>query len=169
MNNRQRLIAGAGILLMLCVFSATMLFRSLQPYPAPKVVFKTITGEKIALSELRGQPVIINFWASTCGYCLEEMPHLANLYRELSPKGFKLIGIAMPYDMPSQVVQISKQLDIPYAVAIDPDDTVARAFGNVRFTPTSFLIDANGMIIDKTTGRMDLDDLRNRLDQLLGD
>ena len=104
MNNRQRLIAGAGILLMLCVFSATMLFRSLQPYPAPEVVFKTITGGKIALSELRGQPVIINFWASTCGYCLEEMPDLANLYRELSPKGFQLIGIAMPYDMPSRVV-----------------------------------------------------------------
>ncbi len=163
----KRFIVGLCVVCVLFALAGTVLLITSTPRPAPDVVFKTISGEKISLNSLRGRPVLINFWASNCGYCLEEMPHLAELYRELSGKGLQIIGVAMPYDIPSHVVQRSKQLDIPYPVAIDPDDIVARAFDNVRFTPSSFLINAQGMIIDKTTGQMNLDTLRTQINQLL--
>ncbi len=163
----KRFIIGLCVVCLLFALAGTVLLSKSTPRPAPDVVFKTISGEQIALIDLRGKPVLINFWASSCGYCLEEMPHLAELYRELSGKGLQIIGVAMPYDIPSHVVQLSKQLNLPYPVAIDPDDIVARAFNNVRFTPSSFLINAQGMIIDKTTGQMNLNTLRKQINQLL--
>ena len=166
-TNSKRFLVGLGITSVLLTLALATLFRSPAPYPAPNVVFKTIKGEQIALTNLRGKPVLINFWASNCGYCLEEMPHLATLYRKLSVKGLQVIGVAMPYDIPSHVVLRSKQLNLPYPIAIDPDDTVANAFDNVRFTPTSFLINKHGMVIKKTTGRMNLDDLHTQINQLL--
>ncbi|HFD12793.1 MAG TPA: TlpA family protein disulfide reductase [Crenotrichaceae bacterium] len=163
----KRFLTGLTTVGVLSVVAGFFLFFTSTPRPAPEVVFKTITGERIAMADLRGKPVLINFWASTCGYCLQEMPHLAKLYREKSVDGLQLIGVAMPYDMPSHVIQVTKQLNLPYPIAIDPDDVVARAFGNVSMTPTSFLIDKDGMIIDKTTGRMNLDTLHNQINQLL--
>jgi peroxiredoxin len=166
-SSTKRFLFGLCVVCMLFGLAGTILFFKSTPRPAPDVVFKTIHGEQISLIGLRGTPVLINFWASSCGYCLEEMPRLAELYRELSGKGLQIIGVAMPYDIPSHVVQRSKQLNIPYPIAIDPDDTVARAFGNVRFTPSSFLINAQGMIIDRTTGQMNLNILRTQIKQLL--
>ncbi len=167
--SHKRFVFGLCFASVLFAIACIFLFRTSTPYPAPEVVFKTISGEQVSLAQLRGKPVLINFWASTCGYCLQEMPHLAELYRNKHTDGLQLIGVAMPYDMPSRVVQTSKQLNLPYPVAIDPNDTVARAFGNVRFTPTSFVIDANGMIINKITGRMNLESLNKQINQLLGE
>jgi peroxiredoxin len=160
------LVGGIGVSIML-MLALTSVFFSKTPYSAPDVTFKTIHGEQISLADLRGKPVFVNFWASSCGYCLEEMPHLAILYRELSVKGLQIIGVAMPYDKPSHVVHVSKQLNIPYPIAIDPYDKVAKAFGNVQFTPTSFLINAQGMVIEKTTGRSNLTKLRTQIIRLL--
>jgi thiol-disulfide isomerase/thioredoxin len=165
-TNTKRFITGLSVVSVMLAL-ATLFFLPSTPRPAPNVIFKTIGGEQISLASLRGQPILVNFWASNCGYCLEEMPHLATLHRDLSGKGLHIIGVAMPYDIPSHVVQISKRLNIPYPIAIDPNDTVAKAFGNVRFTPTSFLINANGMIIDKTTGRINLNSLRKQINKLL--
>ncbi|MCH9696758.1 MAG: TlpA family protein disulfide reductase [Gammaproteobacteria bacterium] len=155
-----------GLTLLLITALVVSLWSELHtPRQAANVVFKTITGEQIRLSELRGRPVLINFWASTCAYCLEEMPHLAEFYRQQKTKTMQIIGVAMPYDMPSRVVQLSRQLQLPYPVAIDPDATVTTAFGNIRYTPTSILINSNGYIIDTITGQIDLDQLRKLINQ----
>lgn len=160
----KRLVTGLAVSLITVL--VVLLWNKLQtPRQAPDVVFKTITGEQISLSELNGRPVLINFWASTCGYCLEEMPHLAEFYRQQKSKTFQIIGISMPYDMPSRVVQLAKQLQLPYPVAIDPDAAVTSAFGNIRFTPTSILIDSNGYIVDTITGQIDLNQLRKFINQ----
>lgn len=163
----KRLVSGLALSLIAVLF--VLLWNKLQtPRQAPDVVFKTITGEQIKLSELNGRPVLINFWASTCAYCLEEMPHLAEFYRQQKTKTLQIIGIAMPYDMPSRVVQLAKQLQLPYPVAIDPDSAVTSAFGNIRFTPTSILIDSNGYIVDTITGQIDLTHLREQIKQHTG-
>ena len=114
---------------------------------SPDISLMTIEGEELRLAELRGKPLLVTFWATTCPGCIKEMPHLIELYNELSPRGLEIIGIAMDYDPPNQVVAMSKARNIPYPVALDIHAEASLAFGNVRLTPTSFLIAPNGKIV----------------------
>ena len=123
---------------------------------APDITVSTIRGEKISLSKLRGQPVLVNFWATTCSGCIKEMPHLVELYKELSPKGFEMIGIAMSYDPPNQVIALTDGRKLPYPIALDIQGDAARAFGDVRLTPSSFLIAPDGRIVHQKIGEMDM-------------
>jgi len=135
---------------------------------SPDISLTIIEGEKLQLASLRGKPVLVTFWATTCPGCVKEMPHLIELYQELAPRGLEIIGIAMDYDPPNQVVAMRKARDIPYPVALDIHADAARAFGNVRLTPTSFLIAPDGRIVYQKIGAMDLDKLRSDILGMLG-
>ena len=65
--------------------------------PAPDIEFTTVDGKKIDLKTLKGKPVLVTFWATSCPGCIKEMPHLIELYHELHNKGLEIIGVAMPY------------------------------------------------------------------------
>ena len=95
------------------------------------------------------------------------MPHLIALYDELNKDGFEIIGIAMSYDPPNRVVELSERKNIPYPIALDIDGSAAKAFGNVKVTPTSFLIGPQGNIVQKNTGEMNIKDLRMKVKELL--
>ena len=110
---------------------------------------------------MRGKPVLVTFWATTCPSCMEEMPHLIDLYHELSPRGLKVIGIAMYYDPPNRVLAVQKSHSIPYTIALDIEAHAARAFGEVELTPTTFLIAPDGRVVYQKTGSMDMDVVRN--------
>lgn len=135
---------------------------------SPDISLMTIEGEELRLAELRGKPLLVTFWATTCPGCIKEMPHLIELYNELSPRGLEIIGIAMDYDPPNQVVAMSKARNIPYPVALDIHAEASRAFGNVRLTPTSFLIAPNGKIVYQKTGKMGMAKLRQDILAMLG-
>lgn len=130
---------------------------------APDIEFKIIDGRKIKLRELQGQPVLVTFWATTCKGCLKEMPHLISLYNELEPLGLEIVGIAMSYDPPDRVLEFTRREQIPYPIALDIDGNVADAFGNVMFTPTSFLIAPDGKIIKYKIGEMDIKTIRKEI------
>lgn len=134
---------------------------------APDVTFTTLKGEKLNIGELRGQPVLVTFWATTCPGCLKEMPHLVELYEELGNAGFELIGVAMSYDPPNRVLELTTERQLPYPIALDLDGALAAAFGNVMLTPTSFLIDPDGRIIKHKIGEMDIGELRQQIENLL--
>ena len=102
---------------------------------APDITFTTLQGDKLSLTALRGQPVLVTFWASTCSSCIREMPHLIALYNELAPGGLEVIGIAMAYDPPNRVIELSKAKQIPYPLALDINSAAARAFDDVSVTP----------------------------------
>jgi peroxiredoxin len=127
---------------------------------APDITVVTTTGERIPLAGMRGKPVLVTFWATTCPSCMEEMPHLINLYHELSPLGLNVIGIAMYYDPPNRVLAMQASRSIPYTIALDIDARAARAFGEVELTPTTFLIAPDGRVVYQKTGSMDMDRLR---------
>ena len=133
---------------------------------APDVTFKTIDGRQLDLQSLRGKPVLVTFWATTCTGCMKEMPHLIALYRDLSPR-LEIIGVAMAYDPPSQVVKLTELIQVPYPISLDIDGKIANAFGNVMLTPTSFLISPDGKIIKYMVGEMDMDKLHTRIVDLL--
>jgi peroxiredoxin len=82
------------------------------------------------------------------------------LHNELAPQGLQLIAISMYFDPPNRVLAMQKARNIPYPVAMDIHADASRAFGDIRMTPTSFLIAPDGRIAYYRTGTMDMDKLR---------
>ena len=150
---------------------AVVTWVALTPHaaPAPDVTFRTITGKKIELKSFRNQPVIVTFWATDCPACIKEIPHLIELYRQYHPQGLEIIAVAMYYDPPSHIVAMSRDKQLPYHVALDLKSEHAKAFGDVRLTPTSFLIAPDGQIVLHKTGVFDLTDMKRRIETLLNE
>ncbi|MGZ5000744.1 MAG: TlpA disulfide reductase family protein [Methylomonas sp.] len=133
---------------------------------APDAVFKTIKGETISLTELKGKPVLVTFWATDCPGCIEEIPHLIALHQQFASSGLTIIAVAMPYDPPNQVLATANAKQLPYAVALDPNSDHTKAFGSVQLTPTSFLIDRNGVIVMQKIGIFDLSTMQKQLNRM---
>lgn len=135
---------------------------------APDISMTTTESREIRLAELRGRPVLVTFWATTCASCVKEIPHLIELYRELNDQGLEIIGVAMYYDPPIQVVEMIKRREIPYPVVTDVQKKVLRAFELERaITPTTFLIAPDGRIVLQKTGLLDMKRLRARIRKML--
>lgn len=134
---------------------------------APDLSLQLIDGKKLKLSSLKGKPVLITFWATSCPGCIKEMPHLIELYNELHPKGLEIIGIAMPYDRPDYVMEMVKRQKVPYRIAFDLKGEAVRAFGKVSLTPTTFLIDDKGQIVKKKIGVIKIDVWKKRINLIL--
>ena len=135
--------------------------------PAPEVTFTSIIGKKIILKKLQGKVVMINFWATDCKSCIEEIPNLIELYNHHHSKGLEIISVSMYYDLPNHVVAMSKNKKIPYDLALDLRGEHAKAFGNVQLTPTTFLINSQGQIISKKTGLFDMIAMRKQIQLLI--
>lgn len=159
-----------SLLLLLTVLIASIWFWQSAPKqlsrPAPEVSFKTLQGHSIERKELTGKPLLVTFWATDCKSCLEEIPHLIQLHQQFSSSGLTIIAVAMPYDPPNRVLNMTQAKSIPYEVALDPSGSIAQAFGDVKLTPTSFLIDRAGKIVMQHLGKFDLTDMTQRIERL---
>jgi peroxiredoxin len=157
------------LVLVVVIMAAAGLWLSpsLLIQEAPDAELQSIDGQKIRLTELHGKPVLITFWATTCPGCLEEQPHLVALYNRLHEQGLEIIGIAMAYDPPNQVLALQKKRQLPYTIALDLDGSAARAFDDVRLTPTSFLISPEGRIVYKKIGVLDMVKLEKTIQKML--
>lgn len=162
---RQKIIGGAVLTASLSL--AFWLFFTNGANLAPAAIFTTLRGENIALTELKGKPTLVTFWASDCPGCIEEIPHLIQLHEQFHSQGLTIIAVAMHYDPPNRVKTLAEARQLPYPVALDIDASHARAFGNVQLTPSSFLIDQNGSIVMHKVGVFDLADMQKRLNDLL--
>ena len=127
---------------------------------SPDISVLSIDGKELKLADYRGKPLLVTFWATSCAGCIKEIPHLIELYRELAPQGLEIIGIAMDYDPPHHILAMRDARNIPYPIALDIHADAARAFGNVRLTPTSFLIAPDGRIVYQKAGAMSIHRLR---------
>jgi peroxiredoxin len=163
--NKETVIAGIALGVVL-VF-AVVWFMPAGLRQAPPMVGQTLDGRTLTLEELRGQPVLITFWSTTCPSCIEEMPHLVELYQELNPKGLEIIGVAMAYDPPAQVRALVEHRQLPYPIVLDTQSRIARAFDDVRLTPTTVLISPQGRIAQYWLGPLDLPKLRDTLQRML--
>lgn len=163
--NKEAVVAGIALTVILAV--ATVWFLPTGLRSAPPLVGQTLDGRTLILEQLRGKPVLVTFWATTCPSCLEEMPHLIELYRELNPKGLEIIGVAMVYDPPEQVRMLARQRQIPYPIVLDTQAQIAREFDNVRLTPTTVLISPEGRIVHYRLGLLDLPKLRETIQGML--
>lgn len=146
------------------VLAAVAWFSLAQPgkqLPAD-LEFRIIDGRRIQLSELAGKPLIVSFWATTCGTCIRKTPELISLYREIHP-GAELVAVAMSYDPPNRILDYSSIHDIPYPISLDLDGSIAKSFDDVSLTPTIFLLDTSGKIVFSQRGDIDISVLRRKL------
>jgi peroxiredoxin len=154
------------ILLMLAGLGLFWLTTA-APQRVPDVSLTTLQGQTLSMTALRGRPLLITFWATSCPGCIKEMPQLVGLYKEFAAQGLEVIGIAMAYDPPNQVVALSAARQIPYPIALDINSKAARAFGGVQLTPTSFLIAPDGRVIHRKSGQLEMPKVRAMLAGIL--
>ncbi len=155
------------IFTILSISGAWMLFTNGLSSQAPDISFNTLKGEKLNLASLQGKPSLITFWATDCPGCIKEIPHLKELHNTFATQGLNIIAVAMHYDRPDNVIAMSKEKQLPYHVALDPLAQASKAFGNVRLTPTSFLIAPDGNIVMQKIGEFNQADMQQRIKKLL--
>ena len=154
------LLAILGIVLF---FALSLLKRD----PAPAATFNTLKGEQLSTSSLRGKVVLVNFWATSCGSCIAEMPQMVGTFNKYREQGFELVAVAMSYDPPQYVQNYAETRQLPFTVALDADGGNAKAFGNVQLTPTAFLIDKDGNIMKRFVGVPDEAGLHRLIEKAL--
>jgi len=137
--------------------------------PAPQTTFVWLDGSQATTSDLKGKVVLVNFWATTCVSCVKEMPQLAATYEKFKDRGYETVAVAMSYDPPSYVVNFAMSRQLPFKVAIDNTGEVARAWGDVKITPTTFLVNKKGQIVKRYIGEPDFAALHQLLDKLLSE
>jgi cytochrome c-type biogenesis protein len=123
--------------------------KSAEGEPAPDIELKTTDGQPLKLSDLRGQVVLLNFWATWCVPCRSEIPGLNEMQRELAGRGFKVLGVSTS-DSADLVREYQKDVRQDYTVALG-DDSVAAKYA-VGVLPTTFVIDREGRIRHKIIG-----------------
>jgi peroxiredoxin len=154
---------------VLAVVSFAGYWHLSQPRPAPDVVFTSITGEKIAAGDLRGRVLLVNFWATDCAVCVREMPKLVQTYNQFRSRGLELVAVAMRYDPPNYVLDYTEKNALPFKVALDPMGELAKAFGNVKLTPTTIVIDKRGQMVERILGEPDFRALEKLIEEKLAE
>ena len=155
------------IALAVLAIAGALAYALMDKPGAPAATFTTLEGRSIALDELRGKVVLVNFWATSCPGCIKEMPGMVETYRQYKDRGFEIIAVAMSYDPPNYVVNFVQTRQLPFPVALDVDGAHARAFGDVQLTPTSFIIGKDGRILEQKLGELDFVKLKALLDREL--
>ncbi len=118
----------------------------------PDIAFNDIDKKAHSLSQYKGKPLLITFWATDCPGCIAEMPELIELYDTYANQGLTMIAVALAHDTPKHIKAMRSDRKLPYIITWDYDASIAQAFGNVRVTPTHFLIDPNGEIVMRKIG-----------------
>ena len=119
------------------------------------------------MSELRGKVVLVKFWATSCVTCVAQMPANIENYDKYHAQGFEIVAVAMQYDPANYVINFVETRKLPFTVALDTVGQVARAFGDVKLTPTAFLIDKNGQILKRYLGEYNKAEFRDTLEKAL--
>lgn len=165
MNLKFKLIAGITFV----AIAAAAVFALPGEKTAPDVRFTVLSGENFATSDLRGKVVLLNFWATSCVTCLEEMPMLIETHRKFSPRGYATVAVAMSYEHPNLVADYAQKNALPFRVALDTSGEIARRFGDVRFTPTTIILDRRGRIVKQFLGEPDRAELHALLERMVAD
>jgi peroxiredoxin len=153
-DRAQALLASAA-LAAAAGLASLMLAGCQRVEQAPALSYTLLDGRRSDLAALRGHVVLVNFWATDCAPCVEEMPAMVANWRRFSPQGFETLAVSMSYDAPALVANFAQSRQLPFPVVIDNTGEIARRLGNVEFTPTSLLINKRGEIVKRWVGKTD--------------
>jgi peroxiredoxin len=124
--------------------------------PAPSFELQDTNGRIWKLADLRGQVVFVNFWATWCPPCREEMPSMDRLYRELGGEAFELLAVSQDDQGRAAVDAFVKEVPVSFPVLLDPERRVGSAYG-VWGYPETFVIDREGRIVERVIGPREWD------------
>ena len=133
----------------------------------PESTFVLLDGSKQTSADLQGKVTLVNFWATSCVTCVAEMPKIVSTYNKYRARGYDTLAVAMRYDPPSYVVNYAETRQLPFKVAIDNTGAVAKAWGDVQLTPTTFLVNKRGQIVKQYVGEPDFAALHQLIEKLL--
>lgn len=133
----------------------------------PAIRFITTDGSALGPEQYRGKPVLINFWSTTCAVCLREMPLLQALHEEHAQKGLVVIAAAMPYDRPSDVLELRALKKWGFHVTIDPQGKTVGQFGQIKAVPVTVLFEPDGRRVWFHQGELKDAEIRKALDSVL--
>lgn len=136
---------------------------------APPVSYLLLDGTKMTTDDFKGKVTLVNFWATTCVSCVKEMPELSATYKKFKDRGFETLAVAMNYDPPAYVANFAQTRQLPFKVALDNTGAAAKAWGEVKLTPTTFIVDKKGHIVKRYVGEPDFTALHQLLDKLLSE
>lgn len=147
---------------------ASLFYQSLAgQQAAPDVSYVNLKGETISSESLRGKVVMVNFWATSCSTCVAEMPQMIATYQQFHAQGLEFVAVAMSYDPPNYVLNYAETRQLPFHVALDVQGKLARAFGDVKLTPTTYVIDKQGKILKRYVGQPSFAELHALLKKAL--
>ena len=136
----MRLLAATVLICLATMAQANVVPQSL----APDFTLKGSDGRNLRLQEQRGQVVLVNFWATWCGPCKQEMPHLNRLYDKYRDSGFQLLAVNIDDD-PRTAIRTATQMGLRFPVLLDTDKTVSKRY-DLGSMPATVLIDRDGKV-----------------------
>jgi peroxiredoxin len=165
----SRLLTGAAVVLAMGIGGA-LTYQSLTGFEKlPEVSYTLLDGSTSNTSQLRGKVTLINFWATSCTTCVHEMPQVVSTYEKYKSRGLETLAVAMEYDPPAYVANFAESRKLPFKVAIDNTGVVAEKFGEVRLTPTTYVVNKRGQIVKRYVGEPDFQQLHALLEELLAE
>ena len=144
------------MLLVSCSSAAADLGRT-----APDFARQDLSGHPVRLADYRGKWVLLNFWASWCGPCLEEMPRFSAWQRAYGGEGLQIIGVSMDDDV-EPVKRLMTRAPAAYPIVMG-DAKLGTMFGGVLGLPLTYLIDPRGLIVERFQGVSDLTRMQSRI------
>ena len=160
---RRRALAG------LTALALTAALAGCAQDAAPESTFVLLDGSRQTTADMKGKVTLVNFWATSCTTCVAEMPQIVSTYDKYKAKGYDTLAVAMQYDPPSYVVNFAETRKLPFKVAIDNTGKVAEAWGAVKLTPTTYIVNKQGQIVKKYVGAPNFDELHKLIEKLLAE
>jgi thiol-disulfide isomerase/thioredoxin len=167
------LLIACSLILAACTGSGAEAGALLPPEEreaAPEVVAETLDGDELALADLDGGPVLVNFWASWCGPCIEEAPELRHIHDQYADRGVHVIGVNVR-DRITNAQRFEQDHDIPYPSWQDPASEIAARFGGIgpAALPSTLILDRDHRVAVRIFGAVSAAQLRDHLDTLLAE
>ena len=119
---------------------------------APGFALTSLEGKKVSLSDYKGRPVLVNFWATWCGPCKVEMPWFEEFRKQYAGQGFEILGLADDVDAGKDTIaKVAHKTGVSYPILLT-DGKVQTAYGGLDVLPMSFYVDRNGVVVEVTAG-----------------
>jgi peroxiredoxin len=165
----KRTFIAATAAAALLVLGAGAYYVSTSRTVAPQATYVLLDGSQKTSADLKGRVTLVNFWATSCVTCVAEMPKVIATYDKYHAQGFDTLAVAMSYDPPAYVVNYAETRKLPFKVAIDNTGSVAKAWGDIQLTPTTFIVNKRGEIVKSFVGEPDFAELHKLIEKLLAE
>jgi thiol-disulfide isomerase/thioredoxin len=125
---------------------------SMRGKTAPAFTLTDLNGKKVSLSDYKGRPVLVNFWATWCGPCKVEMPWFEEFQKQYAAQGFQILGLTDDVDVGKDAIsKVAHRIGVSYPILLT-DGKVQTAYGGLDVLPMSFYVDRNGVVVEETAG-----------------